>query len=77
MSTTIGNVPPAAGIAVTARHKAFFLRLPKVELHCHLLGTVRQQTFEALIDKHEAPLSREEVAEFYRRDGKPVGVLRV
>jgi adenosine deaminase len=78
LNTTIGNVPPAStGIAVTARHKTFFLHLPKVELHCHLLGTVRQKTFEALIDKHEAPLSREEVAEFYRRDGKPVGVLRV
>jgi adenosine deaminase len=77
-AATIGNVPAATtGITVTARHKTFFLRLPKVELHCHLLGTVRQQTFEALIDKHRAPLSREDVAEFYRRDGKPIGVLRV
>jgi adenosine deaminase len=77
-TTTIGNVPPATtGLTVTARHKTFFLRLPKVELHCHLLGTVRQKTFEALIDKHRAPLSREDVAGFYRRDGKPVGVLRV
>ena len=78
MTTTIGNVPPATtGITVTARHKAFFLGLPKVELHCHLLGTVRQETFEALIDKHRAPLSRADVAGFYRRDGKPIGVLRV
>ena len=78
MTTTIGNVPPATtGITVTARHKAFFLGLPKVELHCHLLGTVRQKTFEALLDKHRAPLSREDVAGFYRRDGKPIGVLRV
>jgi adenosine deaminase len=77
-AASIGNVPTATmGITVTARHKAFFLRLPKVELHCHLLGTVRQQTFEALIDKHRAPLSREDVAGFYRRDGRPVGVLRV
>ena len=76
-SFTIGNVPPATtGITVTAQHKAFFLRMPKVELHCHLLGTVRQKTFEALLDKHRAPLSREDVAGFYRRDGKPVGVLR-
>jgi adenine deaminase len=77
-TTTIGNVPTATlGITVTARHEAFFLRLPKVELHCHLLGTVRQRTFESLIDKHRAPLSREDVAGFYRRDGKPIGVLRV
>jgi adenosine deaminase len=78
VTTTIGNVPPATtGMTVTSRHKAFFLSLPKVELHCHLLGTVRQETFETLIDKHRAPLSREDVAQFYRRDGKPVGVLRV
>ena len=78
VTTTIGNVPPArTGIAVTARHKAFFLGIPKVELHCHLLGTVRRETFEALIDKHQAPLSREDVAGFYCREGKPIGVLRV
>jgi adenosine deaminase len=78
VTPTIGNVPPATtGITVTERHKAFFLRIPKVELHCHLLGTVRQKTFEALLDKHRAPLSREDVAGFYRRDGKPIGVLRV
>jgi adenosine deaminase len=48
-----------------------------VELHCHLLGTVRRKTFEDLVRKHNAPLAPGEVAEFYRRDGKPVGVLRV
>jgi adenosine deaminase len=75
---TIGNVPPAAtGRAVTAQHKALFLRLPKVELHCHLLGTVRQQTFEDLVVKNHAPVSLEEVQGFYRRDAKPTGVLRV
>jgi adenosine deaminase len=65
------------GRAVTSQHKAFFLRLPKVELHCHLLGTVRRETFEALSVKHRAPFSREDVAGFYRREGKPTGVLRV
>jgi adenosine deaminase len=65
------------GRAVTSQHKAFFLRLPKVELHCHLLGAVRRETFEALSVKHRAPLSREDVAGFYRREGKPTGVLRV
>jgi adenosine deaminase len=76
--TTIGNVPPAlTGNTVTARHKALFLGMPKVELHCHLLGTVRRETFADLVRKHHAPLTPGDVAEFYRRDGKPVGVLRV
>lgn len=65
------------GNTVTARHAAFFLRLPKVELHCHLLGTVRRRTFEDLVHKHHAPIAPEDVADFYRRDGRPVGVLRV
>jgi adenosine deaminase len=65
------------GRVVTSQHKAFFLRLPKVELHCHLLGAVRRDTFEALSLKHQAPFSREDVAGFYRREGKPTGVLRV
>lgn len=78
MNTTIGNVPPAlTGNAVTAHHETLFLRMPKVELHCHLLGTVRRKSFADLVGKHHAPLTPEEVAAFYRRDGKPVGVLRV
>jgi adenosine deaminase len=75
---TIGHVPPAlTGRVITARHKNFFLRLPKVELHCHLLGTVRQKTFEDLVRKHRAPLSRDELQGFYRREAQPKGVLHV
>ena len=55
----------------------FFLRLPKVELHCHLLGTVRQKTFEDLVRKHCTPLSRGDVEGFYRREAQPKGVLHV
>ena len=62
---------------MTARHREFFLRVPKVELHCHLLGTVRRTTFLDLVRKHRAPLSPEDVDAFYRREGKPTGVLRV
>ena len=51
--------------------------MPKVELHCHLLGTVRRETFEALVRKAKAPLSPAEVESFYTRGEKPVGVLRV
>jgi len=55
-----------------------FLRaIPKVELHCHLFGTVRQATFEALNTGAGRPLSDEEIAGFYTRGEKPVGVLRV
>jgi adenosine deaminase len=78
VTTSIGNVPPAlTRTEVTAQHRAFFLRMPKIELHCHLLGTVRRSTFEHLVHKHHAPIAPQDVAGFYRRDGKPAGVLRV
>lgn len=55
-----------------------FLRaIPKVELHCHLFGTVRQATFEALNARAGSPLAAEEIQGFYTRGEKPVGVLRV
>jgi adenosine deaminase len=54
-----------------------FLRaLPKVEIHCHLLGTVRHATFLDLAERAKAPLSRAEIDAFYIRGEKPVGVLR-
>jgi adenine deaminase len=64
----------------------FLARIPKMELHCHLLGTVRRKTFEdlvrrasmeALARKAQAPLSAADVEAFYTRGEKPVGVLRV
>ena len=51
--------------------------LPKVELHCHLLGTVRRATFEALVRRAGAPIPAAEIEAFYTRGEKPVGVLRV
>ena len=49
-----------------------FLRaLPKLELHCHLYGTVRKATFEALSAKHRAPYSAEQIDGFYTRPRKP------
>jgi len=50
---------------------------PKVELHCHLLGTVRRKTFEDLVRRAGAPISMAEIESFYTRGAKPVGVLRV
>jgi adenosine deaminase len=55
-----------------------FLRaIPKAELHCHLLGTVRRDTFAALARREKAPLAAEDIEAFYTRGEKPVGVLRV
>jgi adenosine deaminase len=55
----------------------FFERIPKVELHCHLLGSVRRSTFTELARRARAPLSDAEIEGFYTRGEKPVGVLRV
>ncbi|MES2533161.1 MAG: adenosine deaminase, partial [Pseudomonadota bacterium] len=50
--------------------------IPKVELHCHLLGTVRHATFKMLAHRANAPLSDAEIDAFYIRGEKPVGVLK-
>jgi adenine deaminase len=55
----------------------FLHAIPKVELHCHLFGTVRQNTFIELNRSAGRPLADEEIAGFYTRGEKPVGVLRV
>lgn len=64
----------------------FLRQIPKVELHCHLLGAVRRRTFEDLVQRaarlaharHDAaPLTPADVEAFYTRGEKPVGVLRV
>lgn len=55
----------------------FLQALPKAELHCHLLGTVRRETFTELARREKAPLSQEDIEAFYTRGEKPVGVLRV
>jgi adenosine deaminase len=73
-----GNVPaPRTGRVVTDAHRAAFRAMPKVELHCHLLGAVRRETFVALAERGNAPIAREEIEAFYTRGDKPVGVLRV
>lgn len=57
--------------------ESFFKAIPKVELHCHLFGTVREATFRELVARAKAPLTDEEITAFYTRGDKPVGVLRV
>ena len=74
----LGNVPSSRLDRVAdAPLRAFFAAMPKAELHCHLLGAVRRETFAALVAKHRAPIVAEDVAAFYERGEKPVGVLRV
>lgn len=67
----------AAPTEPTAELTAFCHAIPKMELHCHLLGTVRKNTFIELAERSQAPLTREEIEAFYTRGEKPVGVLRV
>ena len=63
----------------------FLHEMPKVELHAHLLGTVRRDTFVELARRAAqragarglpAPLSEDEAQAFYIRGDKPVGVLK-
>jgi adenosine deaminase len=76
IADTLQALPPAqTGRTITPVQRAFFHAIPKVELHCHLLGAVRHETFAALAAKHGAPYSRAEIDGFYRRGTKPVGVL--
>ncbi len=76
IADTLQALPPAqTGRTITPAQRAFFHAIPKVELHCHLLGAVRHETFAALAAKHRAPFSPEEIDGFYRRGTKPVGVL--
>jgi adenine deaminase len=55
----------------------FLHAMPKVELHCHLYGSVRQSTFRDLVRRARAPIGDDEITAFYTRGDKPVGVLRV
>jgi adenosine deaminase len=57
--------------------ESFLHAIPKVELHCHLFGTVRHDTFAALNRAAGGPLAEDEIESFYTRGEKPVGVLRV
>ncbi len=68
------TTPPPA--AKTPDLAAFCHAIPKVELHCHLLGTVRHATFKALARQASAAMIVDEIDAFYVRGDKPVGVLK-
>lgn len=63
--------------ADTLSLEQFMRAIPKTELHCHLYGTVRKQTFSELAAKSGNAVTTEEIEAFYTRGEKPVGVLRV
>jgi len=55
-----------------------FCRLiPKVEIHCHLFGTIRQGTLAELNARAGNPLPMAEIEGFYVRGDKPKGVLHI
>ncbi len=55
---------------------AFFARLPKIALHDHLLGTIRQGTFQALARARGAAVTDAEIADLYDAT-KKLGAMRV
>jgi len=69
----MSDTSPNTGLSI----EQFVRAMPKVELHCHLFGTVRQSTFRALAAKTGNVVTPEEIDAFYTRGEKPVGVLRV
>ena len=62
---------------MSADLKARLRALPKVELHCHLLGAVRHATFAEFAQRECAPLSALEIKAFYTPSDKPAGAIRV
>ena len=63
----------------------FLHAMPKVEIHCHLLGSLRHATFKEFARRaaraasaagRPVPLTDAEVDAFYERGEKPVGVLK-
>src|SRR5437868_3048010 len=75
------TLPRLAGmstaVATSAALESFLRAIPKVELHCHLFGSVRHGTFADLNRRAGSPLADDEIEGFYTRGEKPVGVLRV
>ena len=49
---------------------SFFQAMPKIALHDHLLGTVREATFQDLARQRGAAITAEAIAAFYRRGDK-------
>ncbi len=61
---------------MSALPAGFFAAMPKIALHDHLLGTISEATFQDLAQASHAGITAGEIAGFYIRGEKPVGVLR-
>lgn len=71
-STNPGFVPDSPFTRPLSKEwEAFFHRFPKLELHCHLLGTTSRETFFDLARRSDCGLSDEEIEGFYTRGDKP------
>ena len=57
--------------------EAFCRAIPKAELHVHLLGTIRPDTFIELARAARASVDGPAIRDFYVRGEKPKGVLHV
>lgn len=55
----------------------FVHSIPKIELHCHLLGSVRRETFADLAQAARAPIGSDTIAAYYARQRRPAGVLPI
>jgi adenosine deaminase len=75
MTSLMNQLQDAPADALTLEQ--FVRAIPKVELHCHLFGAVRRQTFSDLAAASGNHVTPEEIEAFYTRGEKPVGVLRV
>ncbi|MGI9355776.1 MAG: adenosine deaminase family protein [Rhizobiaceae bacterium] len=53
----------------------FFREIPKVDIHCHLYGTIREATLKEFAREAEAPITDAEISGYYIRGEKPKGVL--
>jgi len=58
-------------------NEAFFHALPKIELHCHLLGTIQRRTLSDWVRREGVDLDEAQIEAYYTRGEKPVGVLQV
>jgi adenosine deaminase len=50
------------------QYDEYLRRVPKVELHCHFSGTMRQQTLADLANKHGIALPKDDVEKLYDYD---------
>ncbi len=53
----------------------FFKEIPKVDIHCHLYGTIREDTLKEFSRESDVLMTNQEISDFFVRGVKPKGVL--